>query len=151
MLTKEWAKRFNRTGSDKIHYKIQKNIEELKKDGLIIAYNKDNDLMIFEGAFEQEIGCFEGNKLFIGLKENKNIFIIENSQLFAQKEFNVETIRKMQYVETRWCPKDDVDTVWVIYTDIPHNSFNIISAEDGKVFCRAIIFRMGDIDTIKLH
>lgn len=42
-------------------------------------------------------------------------------------------------IEAIWSP-DEIDASWLIKTDIPHATFDIL--EDGDLFCRGVVFAL---------
>jgi hypothetical protein len=105
--------------------------EELKiaKDnGLVVVYGYSDDNLEFNGAIDDEIGAYEGIKVFI------------NSKL----EIKNKAKEGRKLVKAIWCP-EDVACSWLIKSEIPNSPFDIMDRETNEVFCRGIVFDIKDI------
>lgn len=121
---------------------IPKNIRDAAKEaGIVIVYGASDDLMEFDGAIRDEIGCYDGGSVFLdsgGLCRDFN-------ELCESKDFEglrkyFDGIGKRKMIEAIW-GRDGIS--WQYETDVPHEIFDIM--EDGEVYCRGIVFRLGDI------
>lgn len=90
--------------------------------------------MEFDGAMDDEGGCFDGGKVF-----------------FSQKAvWNGEDDKSVfpNCIEAIWCGKEALDEngnviPWTYKTDIPHETFMVY--EDGEPYCRGIVLSMDDL------
>ena len=83
--------------------------------------------MEFEGAIEDEAGCFDGGRVYI----SKN---------------GVEEDKTKNVINALWCEAEDENGVvipWAYETKIPHETFSVMDA--GEVYCRGIVFKLEDI------
>ena len=112
-----------------------KEIETAKENGFVIVYGCSGDLMEFEGAIQDEGGCFDGGRVFFGRNR-----VCQDSE--EEKNYP-------NWIEASWYKdsiKDENGNViaWTYETEIPHENFMVY--EDGKPYCRGIVF---SIDAIK--
>lgn len=109
------------------------NRQKIRGGGGIITGASD-DLMEFDGAMDDEGGCFDGGKVF-----------------FSQKAvWNGEDDKSVfpNCIEAIWCGKEALDEngnviPWTYKTDIPHETFMVY--EDGEPYCRGIVLSMDDL------
>ena len=110
----------------------------MKASGLVAVYGASDDLMEFNGAIYDEVGCYGGGTAYLteaGLMEDKEPCCIhaENAR------------EKAATIEARWAV--DGEPAWTFRTDIPHETFEVM--EDGEVYCRGIVFALADVETYK--
>ena len=113
-----------------------------KRNGVVVVYGASDDLMEFEGAIRDEVGCFEGGTVRIhagGILSKEDIDLEDDDDTellqYAERKAASRTI------EAKW---DSEGYSWTYKTDIPHATFDIM--EDGEKYCRAIVFNVADID-----
>ena len=108
------------------------NRQKIRGGGIITGASED--LMEFDGAMDDEGGCFDGGKVF-----------------FSQKAvWNGEDDKSVfpNCIEAIWCGKEALDEngnviPWTYKTDIPHETFMVY--EDGEPYCRGIVLSMDDL------
>lgn len=108
-----------------------------KNSGLVIVFGANDDLMEFNGAIDDEVGCYEGADVYVtpnGLPNNK--CHDGNCPYFAAERDGATVI------EALW---DHEGYSWTYTTEIPHSTFDIL--EDGEKYCRGIVFALSDIPT----
>lgn len=111
--------------------------DALKLHGLVAVFGASDDLMEFNGAINNEIGCYNGGTAYLdrsGLIEND----CENDRCphFEEAKKGASTI------EALW----DVDGFsWRYKTNIPHATF--IIREDDENYCEGIVFALADVPT----
>jgi hypothetical protein len=109
---------------------------QAKADRLVVVYGASDDIMVFQGAIDDEIGVYEGGIAYIskdGLLLNK-----------CQEEdcpYFVETLRNAAEIKALWCEDDKFS--WTYETKIPHESF--IIHEDDQFYCKGIVFSLDDL------
>ena len=106
----------------------KEEIKTAKENGFVIVTGASDDLMEFEGAIEDEGGCFDGGK----------VYFTKSGVEYEKKTKNV--------IKALWCEAtDDNGSVipWAYETEIPHETFMIYDA--GEAYCRGIIFSINDI------
>lgn len=103
-----------------------------KRSGIVIVTGASDDLIEFQGAIEDEGGCYDGGTVYF------------NKEGISQ---DGETEGYLNKIEAVWCGKrDDKDNVisWSYETDIPHETFMIY--EDGEPYCEGIVFSINDLE-----
>ncbi|MCW7553618.1 hypothetical protein NX722_13475 [Endozoicomonas gorgoniicola] len=136
MNTKELAQQLNGT-----EYPLRPSAElkeQAKVAGLVIVYGASDDLMDFDGAIYDELGCYEGGIAFVDekglLPERKNIEDDEELKEFFSRQPKAKSIEAVF---------DEDDYTWLYKTDIPHETFEIVS--DGEKYCKGMVFSLADI------
>ena len=86
---------------------------EAKNLGFVVVFGYSDDCAEFRGAFDDEIGCFDGGRVF------------ENGE---------------KYIDAQWC---EGEADWTYETNIPHATFDIYDDGEtycrGIVFERGIL------------
>lgn len=103
---------------------------------IVIVYGASDDLMEFEGAINDEIGCYGGGTAYLaesGLLKND----CENDECphFSQLKQQAPTIKAL------WCAEPSYS--WTFETEIPHKTFEIV--EQGEPYCRGIVFELSHV------
>lgn len=115
----------------------EEEVETAKENGFVIVYGASDDLMEFEGAICDEIGCYDGDATEI----------FSNGTVCECTESNYEEDHKNK-IKSLWCSGEEDESgneiTWTYETDIPHETFMIY--EDGEPYCRGIVFSIDDID-----
>ena len=107
---------------------------ELKELGLVVVFGASDDLCEFNGAIDDEVGCFGGEDIYI----NAEGLIANNMDMFDS--FIPKNSPDFALIKACW----DCDGYsWAYETDIPHESFEIF--EDGDPYCRGIVFSIADM------
>jgi hypothetical protein len=113
---------------------------EAKAAGLVIVYGASDDLMEFEGAIYDEIGCYDGGMAYVdakGLLSDRDS-IEEDDELkdyFARQS-------AAQQIEAVW--DNGTGYSWTYLTAIPHETFEVL--EEGEPpYCRGIVFALADV------
>lgn len=109
--------------------------QAMKAAGLVAVYGASDDLMKFEGAIRDEVGCYDGGTAYLtseGLLTND----CENDECphFAKLK------AKAAAIEAVW---DRNGFSWQYDTEIPHVKITI--KEDGENYCEGIVFALADI------
>lgn len=82
-------------------YISKQDLIELKNNNLVVVYGHSDDLAEFQGAIEDEIGCWDGGRVFT---------------------------RGKYYINAKWC---DGIADWTYDTNIPCATFMILDGEDN--------------------
>ena len=109
----------------------QSEAEAAKESGLVIIYGASDDLMEFEGAIRDEVGCCDGGTAYL---DETGLFSSECENEgcpYAEREQ-----AKCKTIEAVWCPP--CGGTWAYETEIPHATFKIY--EDGELYCTGIVF-----------
>ena len=119
--------------NDKPYRNFPKELaQEAKEEGIVIVYGSSDDLMEFDGAIYDEVGCYEGGTAYItenGLLENE--CEDEECPYYLKLKENAETIK------AKWCKHPDGWT-WSYETNIPHETFEMM--DDDEKYCLGIVF-----------
>lgn len=109
----------------------KEEIETAKENGFVIVYGCSDDLMEFDGAIQEEIGCYRGGNAWVKGEQVSDLPIIVGEKL----------------IKAIWCGEEDDDNgpeiAWTYETDIPHENFMIY--ECGEPYCRGIVFQIEDV------
>lgn len=112
----------------------KEEIEVAIENEFVIVYGASDDLMEFEGAIYDEIGCYDG-----GATE-----IFRNGTVCECIESNYEKDQKNK-IKSLWCEEEEngKPICWTYETEIPHETFMIY--EGGEPYCRGIVFSIDDV------
>lgn len=127
MTLKEFAEKLDGTECNGYPIFSKEDIEIAKENGFVIVTGASDDLMEFEGAIEDEAGCFDGGRVYISRNR-------------------VEEKKTKNVIEALWCQAEDENGVvipWAYKTKIPHETFLVMDA--GEVYCRGIVFDVNDV------
>jgi len=109
---------------------------QAKESGMVVVFGGSDDLMEFRGAIHDEVGCYEGGTAYLDSNG-----LLDNKCADFDCPYFVDLESKSKSIESLWCNEPNIS--WTFKTEIPHATFNIM--EDGEVFCRGIVFDIGDI------
>lgn len=122
---------------DGMNYKVpllsKETCEKAKAAGLVVVYGASDDLIEFEGAFEDEGDCFEGGNVYIN-----QYGVVPEDEVGDQPD-----VRK---IRAKWCVEEAENGAvipWTYETDIPHETFMIF--DDKKPDCLGIVFHISDL------
>lgn len=116
-----------------------------KVHGLVIVYGHSDDLMEFEGAIEDEFGCYDGGECRIdseGVLPDRDQAEDDADGDDDRMEDWHRRRKAAKKIEAIWCATGQ--PAWTYKTKIPHATFNVM--EDGEVQCRGLVFNIADID-----
>lgn len=118
----------------------KEHLAAAKEAGLVIVYGASDDLMEFDGASREEIGCYNGGSALVDLQGA----LPDRDCLEDDDEIAGYVLRKRQArtIEALWCKEPGYS--WTYKTDIPHATFEVM--EDGDNYCRGIVFSLADLD-----
>jgi len=103
--------------------------EQAKKLGLVVVYGYSDDNAEFEGAIDDEVGCYEGDDIYL----NQDGIFEECEEDCKYSKIAKENCKVITAI---W--DDGSGISWKYGTDIPHAEFDVM--EDGEVWCRGIVF-----------
>ena len=110
----------------------KEEIETAKENGFVIVYGASGDLMEFEGAIRDEVGCYDGGTAWI-----KNDRVSEVR--IAVSERPIKAIWRGGKTDV-----DGQEITWTYETEISHETFLIY--EDGEPYCEGIVFHLDDVN-----
>lgn len=116
--------------------------DNAKQHGLVIVFGASDDLMEFDGAIYDEVGCYGGGAAKVdaqgvlgdweNVQSNGDKMAIEQ---WLQRDKSAKTIKAI------WAPSENMN--WAYQTQIPHVTFDIF--RDGAVICRGLVFSLADL------
>lgn len=114
-------------------------IQQAKEAGLMIVYGASDDLMQFDGAEREEIGCYDCGTALVDAQG----VLPDRDSLEDDDELEAYFKRKplAKPIEALWCKEPGYS--WTYKTDIPHAIFEIM--EDDGHYCRGIVFALSDL------
>lgn len=104
-------------------------LQEAKENGLVIVTGASDDLMEFQGAIEDEGGCFEGGKVY-----------------FDKDGVSQDGTPRANVIEAVWndgMNRSGLWALWTYKTEIPCEKFDIW--EEGDVYCVGLVFSIEDL------
>ena len=113
--------------------------EELKNDGIIVAYGYSDDNVEFSGAISAEIGAFNGTDIEFFEGELLNLPCACSEDVCVSECTLVKKLLK----GLKRIRADFTMNGWEFKTDIPHEEFSIM--EDGELDGKGIAFYQKDI------
>ena len=134
MDIKEFAEMLN---GREYREEMEKNEEQLAKElKFVVVFGHSDDNMIFKGAIDDEVGCFDGGTVY--LDENGLVEECKCSCRHCRKK--IESAKKIKAI---W---SDGVISWTYETDILHETFEI--CEIGEIFCIGIIFDLRSLKNV---
>ena len=109
---------------------------QARNNGLVIVYGASDDLCEFDGAISDECGA------------PGDIFVTRAGVLELHDDCDCKfcgyktAVARATKIEAFWCVERE-GPEWTYQTAIPHATFSIM--EDGRVFCRGIVFSVEDL------
>ncbi|MCR5329596.1 MAG: hypothetical protein K6E62_00205 [Lachnospiraceae bacterium] len=127
-MTDEKLKAFAAELDGTTDYPVIKLGKKAKEEGIVIVHGCSDDLVEFEGAYEEEAGgVYDGGTIYFDRDGTSDDGNIHNNKLSVY-----------------WCgmlngeKKRDYEFTWEYETDIPHETFRMY--EDGEPYCKGIVF-----------
>lgn len=124
-------------------------IQEMKENGIVIAYGCSDDLFELDGALQLEYDCFS-DEHFIWISEEA-VFVSENEieNLLNEIDFEypkfLNTIKKVLNYDDKFFikVKHPKGVQFKYETNIPCEWFDII--EDDELYCKGFVFELNSI------
>lgn len=119
-------------------------IAQAKAAGLVIIYGASDDLMEFDGAFRDEVGCYNGGQAKVDALGVLDRDQVDDDDDEAIADY-VTRSRTAQSIEALWHDgmSDASVPAWTYMTDIPHATFDVM--DDGELYCRGIVLALADL------
>ena len=133
MTLKEFAEKLDGTTD---YPCMSKEIRALaKENGIVILHGCSDDLAEFEGAYFEEVGCFDGGTISF----DKN-GVSDDGEEHANK------------IKVFWCgqcenEKRPYEATWEYETAIPHEVFRMY--DEDEFYCKGIVFYLKDCEGMK--
>lgn len=106
---------------------------QAKELGLVVVYGASDDLMEFEGAIRDEVGCYDGGTAYL---TKTDLFDANGGECECECKYYQAEKALCKTITAVWCGEENYS--WTYKTDIPHETFDIY--EDGEKYCRGIVF-----------
>lgn len=119
-------------------------LAQARAAGLVVVHGASDDLMVFQGAIEDEAGCYGGGGVKVDAKGPLPDF--ENLDAEDKAELRDYFKRETEAVALQALWGEEPGYSWTYKTAIPHETFEII--EDGAPYCRGIVFALTDLATV---
>ncbi len=130
---KKWAEKLDgRRYGDMLSRDEEKKLKNL---GLVVVLGVSDDLTEFCGAISDEVGCYDGNDIYVRADGT-----IANNESGTFDHFVPDNNPDFALIKACW-KRDGYS--WTYETDIPHESFDIL--DDGSLYCSGIIFAVEDM------
>jgi hypothetical protein len=115
-----------------------------KDNGLLIVYGASDDLIEFDGVFQDEAGAWDGGTFYF---DKQGLFpdfenINRDDKDALRSYFAREAEAKNNSIEAIWDDKEKNCSFWY-KTDIPHAVFKVV--EDEGVYCYGIVIDIKDL------
>jgi len=111
-------------------------IDQASINNLVIVHGYSDDNMEFQGAIDDELGCYGGGVAYL----NKD-GIIHNECDEENCPYYKESLIQAKKIKAIW---NKEGYSWIYETDIPHETFDIL--DDGEKYCRGIVFSLDNLE-----
>lgn len=103
-----------------------------KENNLVVVFGRSDDNMVFVGAIDDAVGCYDGGSAHISYEG-----VAHNKCDCHDCPYHKGELEKLEKITAVW---DTEGYSWVYETNIPHESFDIL--EDGEKYCRGIVLNL---------
>lgn len=111
----------------------QEEARQAAKLGFVVLYGASDDLAEFSGAIIDEVGCWEGGKIYL---TKDGLFEGCEHDPDCECKYIKQARSKCKVIEAIWAGEEGYS--WTYKTDIPYATFDIV--DDGQPYCRGIVF-----------
>lgn len=133
MGIKEFASMIN--GRERGNELSSKEEALAKELGYVIVFGYSDDVTIFKGAINDEVGSYEGLSIYI----NKNGLFEECD---CKCKYSMIAKSKCNKIKAIW----GEEYSWRYETSVPHSKFEIF--EDDEKYCEGIVFDIRSLNEI---
>lgn len=121
-------------------------IADAKESNLLIVYGASDDLCEFEGAFSEEVDCYEGGTIRFtraGKCPDEEILRQALETLNDALGFT-PALPELLTVEAVWDDEapDGRQPSWHYKTTLPHATFDVM--EDGELYCIGLVIDLSE-------
>jgi hypothetical protein len=113
---------------------------QAKEAGLLVIFGASDDLLEFRGAFDDEIGAYDGTTCQVsasGVVPDWD-FLEKDDEAVVERWFSMKGKTKAVTADF------DVDGyTWIVSSTVPHATFEI--SDDGETYCRGIVLAVADL------
>jgi hypothetical protein len=128
---------------------ITEELEETaKENGLLVLFGASDDLLELRGAVSDEVGAYKGGIVYLVKKKGNKLGVVsehvldEIQALMSENDLEY-SLPKIKAAASEWCPPS-LACSWLITTDFPHSTFDIM--EDNDLYCRGVVIDIRDIE-----
>lgn len=112
-----------------------KDVQDAKKNGLVIIFGLSDDLMEFRGAIDGELSAYDGATAYV----HRTDILPDHTDCECDFCGYGKMKSKCAVVKLIWS-----DTIaWTLETAIPHATFDIM--EDGELWSKGIVISVSDL------
>lgn len=119
-----------------------------KENGLLVCFGASDDLLELRGIVYDEVGAWDGGSAFLVKKRGGKIDVLSEDDFKEVKELmddkDLEFSLPKVKIEAEWSPTELEGCSWLIKSDLPHSTFDIM--EDGELYCRGLIIERSVIE-----
>lgn len=112
-------------------------ILEAEQAGLVVVYGYSDDNVEFNGAINDEVGCYERRTIPL---TKSGVLATPDCGQDDCPYFEIAK-RNAKAVCAKW--NDEGNPCWSFETDIPHETFEVFEGEE--LFCVGIVFSVEDL------
>ena len=119
-------------------------LAQARAAGLVIVHGASDDLLVFQGAIEDEAGCLNGSLVRLDAKgplpDFENLDADDKAEMrdYFKRETGAVAIQALWAAEPGYS--------WTYKTAISHETFEV--TEDGAPYCRGIVFALTDLAAV---
>lgn len=135
MTTKELANKL--TGREYDAEITREESREADQAGLVVVYGYSDDNVEFNGAINDEVGCYEGGTILL---TKSGVLLTPDCGQDDCPYFEIAK-RNAKKLVAKW--NDSGSPCWSFETETPHETFEIF--DDGELFCVGIVFSAEDL------
>lgn len=100
----------------------------------VVSSIRTDDLIEFEGAIQDEGGCFDGGTVYFN----------RSGVIFPADDKRLEDCSQITALFCEGQDESGTPATWAYETDIPHETFKIW--EDGDLYCIGMVFSIEDVN-----
>lgn len=121
--------------------------KQMAKDtNCVIIYGMSDDELAFEGAFDNEVGAYEGTEAYIDLIDGDLLELPDGQECLECRYLTKRIEEHCISVTAKWVDGAG-DLCWEIDSECPNNTF--IITEDDVPYCRGIVIDLNDAKAYK--
>lgn len=148
----KWEKKLEETKLEYPAEDIKGFVEELKADGIILAFGMSDDLLEFSGALNDECEAWNGTVERLVPHKDGSVSVFDEDENKETAELNRLQIRRLTEVRANWCPENEKKEIWASWHITSPDSeffgsFDIF--EDGELYCRGLIIPVERLENPK--
>jgi hypothetical protein len=103
----KWEKKLEEAKLEYPAEDIKGFVEELKADGIILAFGMSDDLLEFSGALNEECGAWNGTVERLVPHKDGAVSVFDENENKETAELNRLQIKRLTEVRANWCPENE--------------------------------------------